>query len=57
MSPRGKGINEIIMPSPPLGSDELKILCVDDSTYNLFVMQEIIKLIDGSARVETALNG
>ncbi|TNV83610.1 hypothetical protein FGO68_gene728 [Halteria grandinella] len=34
-----------------------KILCVDDSTYNLFVIKELISSIDQSIHVDTALNG
>lgn len=36
---------------------EKRLLYVDDSTYNLFVMQEIIKELDPSVTVFTALNG
>ena len=37
----------------------LRILCVDDSTYNLFVLTELLSTIDerGCLEVETALNG
>ena len=35
----------------------MKILCVDDSTYNLFVIREIISQIDAKIHIETALNG
>ncbi|TNV84633.1 hypothetical protein FGO68_gene14129 [Halteria grandinella] len=37
----------------------LRILCVDDSTYNLFVLTELLKSIDldGCLEVESALNG
>ena len=35
----------------------LRILCVDDSSYNLFVMMELIKTIDSKIHVDTALNG
>ena len=33
------------------------ILCVDDSTYNLFVIQELLKEVDPLMEVHTALNG
>ncbi|TNV85288.1 hypothetical protein FGO68_gene1251 [Halteria grandinella] len=35
-----------------------RILCVDDSTYNLFVLQELIKsAVEGPLEIDTALNG
>ncbi|TNV85182.1 hypothetical protein FGO68_gene14033 [Halteria grandinella] len=34
-----------------------RILCVDDSTYNLFVIKEALYLIDESLHIDTALNG
>ncbi|TNV83809.1 hypothetical protein FGO68_gene12023 [Halteria grandinella] len=37
--------------------EPFKILCVDDSTYNLFVIQEILNTIDSDIQIETALNG
>ena len=33
------------------------MLIVDDSAYNLFVLQELIRTIDSSIYVESALNG
>ncbi|TNV84121.1 hypothetical protein FGO68_gene2356 [Halteria grandinella] len=39
-------------------SPKLRILCVDDSSYNLFVIQELLKQIEGDQiEIETALNG
>ncbi|TNV85225.1 hypothetical protein FGO68_gene1273 [Halteria grandinella] len=35
----------------------LKILCVDDSSYNLFVIEELLKEVDSKAIIHTALNG
>lgn len=35
-----------------------RILCVDDSPYNLFVLQELIRsAVDGNVEIDTALNG
>ena len=34
-----------------------RILCVDDSPYNLFVLKELIQAIDRDIVIETALNG
>jgi CheY-like chemotaxis protein len=34
-----------------------RILIVDDSPYNLFVMKEILTLLDPSLILQTALNG
>ena len=33
------------------------VLIVDDSAYNLFVLQELIRSIDSAIHVESALNG
>jgi CheY-like chemotaxis protein len=35
----------------------LKILVVDDSPYNLFVLKELISRLEPEAQVEQALNG
>lgn len=37
--------------------DKIRVLCVDDSTYNLFVLKELINQINDNVDVETALNG
>ncbi|TNV84067.1 hypothetical protein FGO68_gene12668 [Halteria grandinella] len=37
--------------------EKLRVLCVDDSTYNLFVIKEMLKIIDSKMNIETALNG
>ncbi|TNV74053.1 hypothetical protein FGO68_gene9792 [Halteria grandinella] len=34
-----------------------KVLIVDDSAYNLFVLEEVLKEVDASLEVQTALNG
>ncbi|TNV84176.1 hypothetical protein FGO68_gene11556 [Halteria grandinella] len=34
-----------------------KVLIVDDSAYNLFVLEEVLKEVDASLVVQTALNG
>ncbi|TNV84819.1 hypothetical protein FGO68_gene3927 [Halteria grandinella] len=34
-----------------------RILCVDDSTYNLFVIKESLQLINEQLQINTALNG
>ena len=34
-----------------------KVLIVDDSPYNLFVLQELIESLDLGIEVETAING
>jgi hypothetical protein len=43
----------------PPKRDLIKILCVDDSTYNLFVLTELLKEVKlrKPLEVETALNG
>ena len=33
------------------------VLVVDDSSYNLFVIQELISAVDKAIHVDTALNG
>ena len=33
------------------------VLIVDDSAYNLFVLQELIRSIDSAIHVDSALNG
>ena len=38
-------------------SQRLRVLCVDDSTYNLFVIEELLKQIDVVMEIQTALNG
>ena len=35
----------------------MRILCVDDSTYNLFVIKELILQAEPNAVIDTALNG
>ena len=35
----------------------MHILTVDDSTYNLFVLRELISTIDPQVRITEALNG
>lgn len=35
----------------------LRILIVDDSTYNLFILRELINQISPSVEVDSALNG
>ena len=42
---------------PNSGRKKYKVLVVDDSTYNLFVMQELLQLITPIRSVTTALNG
>lgn len=37
--------------------NNLRILCVDDSTYNLFVLKELLLNINNNLIVDTALNG
>ena len=32
-------------------------MCVDDSPYNLFVIEELLKQIDQNLIIDTALNG
>ena len=34
-----------------------RILCVDDSAYNLFVLQELLKSSEEDLEIDTALNG
>ena len=35
----------------------IKVLCIDDSAYNLFVLQELFNEICPFIKVDTALNG
>ncbi len=35
----------------------LRILCVDDSSYNLFVLEELIRSFVPNTTIHTALNG
>jgi len=35
----------------------MRVLCVDDSAYNLFVLEQLINMIDPSIEVDSALNG
>ena len=42
---------------PRANKNFLRVLCVDDSTYNLFVIQELLKEIDTTMIIDTALNG
>ena len=36
---------------------QVKVLVVDDSPYNLFVMKELINSIDKTILIKTAING
>jgi len=55
-APRIK-IVEQIREEPVQLERKLKVLVVDDSSYNLFIMEEIIKLISTVGETVTALNG
>ena len=41
----------------PIVKRNLSILCVDDSTYNLFVINELLKQKDPQIEIDSALNG
>ena len=41
----------------PVGRSEIKVLIVDDSPYNLYVLREMISRLDQRAVVDQALNG
>lgn len=44
----------IIPPKKP----EMRILCVDDSSYNLFLMKELFNTIDNvQIKLDTAMHG
>ncbi|TNV73755.1 hypothetical protein FGO68_gene15414 [Halteria grandinella] len=47
----------LIMQQQPAEVTQPRILCVDDSTYNLFVIKESLQLINNQLRIDTALNG
>ena len=34
-----------------------RVMVIDDSSYNLFVMEELIKQVDSEIMIDTALNG
>lgn len=34
-----------------------RVLVIDDSSYNLFVFEELVRSLDPRIRVDTALNG
>ncbi len=38
-------------------SNSIDVLIVDDSPYNLFVMEEVLRNIDRNLQVKTAING
>lgn len=50
-------IVEQIREEPVQLERKLKVLVVDDSSYNLFIMEEILKLIETVGEIVTALNG
>lgn len=50
-------IVEQIREEPVQLQRKLKVLVVDDSSYNLFIMEEILKLISTVGEIVTALNG
>lgn len=39
------------------GDGYIEILIVDDSTYNLFILEELIKSLDLDFQITKALNG
>ena len=41
----------------PTVKRNLSILCVDDSSYNLFVLKEMLKQKDPEMEIDSALNG
>ena len=50
-------IVEQIREEPVQLERKLKVLVVDDSSYNIFIMEEILKLISTVGETVTALNG
>ncbi|TNV84902.1 hypothetical protein FGO68_gene8331 [Halteria grandinella] len=47
----------LIIQEQPAQVIQPRILCVDDSTYNLFVIKESLQLINDQLNIDTALNG
>ena len=48
---------KIFESEPTIAVIEERILCVDDSTYNLFVIKELLYSINKNFIIDTALNG
>lgn len=51
------GIENLNIQEGSSNLNNLRILCVDDSTYNLFVLKELLLNINNNLMVDTALNG
>lgn len=52
------GLHHQIQSAPQIKRREYRVLVVDDSTYNLFVMKEILSnMFEDAIVIQTAMNG